>query len=131
MAKVEGYSCDVCSKYAEGRKTSTGVEKPEGWFVLHLPKTEHDNTAADRAKDICSAKCLITFGRERHAIDNPKGPKKTKAEENRSSAEVIAAYDAAGFTNGQRISMSRTHNAQHSDDDPVEGCIPCEVAATS
>lgn len=122
MAKVEGFKCDICDVYAEGVKTKdTGTLKPAGWFVLTLPKTEHDNHN-DHTRDVCSSKCLITFGRERIAVEREL--KGTGTTGSRLPKEVTDEYDRLGLSAGERIAIGRQH-ANHTDE-PDPDCIRCQ-----
>lgn len=120
MSKVEGFKCDVCNTYGEADKPSS---KPVGWMVLVLPETGHEVRSDDRARDICSAKCLVKFGRERQEAE---GTVTKRPKINRSDSRVLAAYEESGLTSAEKIRMSRRHNADHGSD-PDPDCIPCQV----
>lgn len=119
MAKVTGWACDQCSK---SEQTANANEKPKGWYELKLPGTEVD-TDDVRIKDLCTAKCLVAFARERkQAVEPNVDPN------NRSDPRVLAAYAESGLSNGERIAMSRRHNSDHgSIEEADEDCIPCQV----
>lgn len=145
MARAQGFACDnpTCNTFV----TTTDSSIPDGWYQIILPRIGDDShsSESERKRDLCSARCIVGFGRERREFEGDvptrRGNGQTVAPASASprpaarpasttrrtpNPDLVAFFEMHGVPPAQRGAIAGGHVRGNHDREPKESCLVCQ-----